>query len=107
MTLALVATAVLGNTTSVSAAGPNPSQVYVQSISYGGSGCPQGTVGQSISDDRTTFTLIYDQYIASTGPGVPITESRKNCQLNVNLHVPQGWTFTIVSSGQIIPKSRG
>jgi hypothetical protein len=77
------------------AAGPNPADIYVQSISYGGTGCPQGTVGQSISDDRSVFTLIFDSYVASSGPGVPITESRKNCQLNINLHIPQGWAVAI------------
>jgi len=78
--------------------GPNPSQVYVQSITYGGSGCPQGTVATSFSDDRTTFTMIFDQFIASVGPGVPQTEARKNCQINVNLHIPQGWSFSIASA---------
>jgi hypothetical protein len=77
------------------AAGPNPADVYVQSISYGGTGCPQGSVGQSISDDRSVFTLIFDSYIASSGPSIPITESRKACQLNINLHIPQGWAVAI------------
>jgi len=75
--------------------GPDKSKVYVESISYGGTGCPQGTVGQSISDDRTVFTLIFDSFVASIGPGVPVTENRKNCQINVNLHIPQGWSYTI------------
>lgn len=74
---------------------PNPNEIYVQSISYGGTGCPQGTVGSSFSDDRKTFTLIFDSFVASSGPGVPVTENRKNCQLNVNLHVPQGFTFAV------------
>jgi len=83
---------------SAGAAGPDPSEVYVESLRYGGSGCPQGSVGQSLSDDRTTFTLIFDAYAASLGPGVPITENRKNCQLNVRLHVPQGWTYTVFAA---------
>jgi len=78
--------------------GPNPADVYVQSITYGGSGCPQGTVATSFSDDRETFTMIFDEFIASVGPGVPITEGRKNCQINVNLHIPQGWSFSIATA---------
>jgi len=78
--------------------GPNPNEVYVQSITYGGSGCPQGSVATSFSDDRETFTMIFDSFIASIGPGVPVTESRKNCQINVNLHIPQGWSFSIASA---------
>jgi hypothetical protein len=30
---------------------PDPTQVYIKSISYGGSGCPQNSVGEFISDD--------------------------------------------------------
>jgi hypothetical protein len=74
---------------------PNPNEVYVQSITYGGSGCPQGSVGSSFANDRKSFTLIFDSFVASQGPGVPVTENRKNCQLNVNLRVPNGFQFSI------------
>jgi hypothetical protein len=33
---------------------PDPSQVYINNIVYGGSGCPQGSVGSYISGDRQT-----------------------------------------------------
>ncbi|ELR07643.1 hypothetical protein VC83_02450 [Pseudogymnoascus destructans] len=69
---------------------PNPSQVYINSISYGGTGCPQGSVGSFISDNRQTFTLIFDSYVASIGPTVAATENRKNCQLNLDLQYPSG-----------------
>jgi hypothetical protein len=69
---------------------PNPNQPFVQSITYGGTGCPQGSVGQSVANDRMSFELIFDGFVASSGPGVPITESRKNCQVNVNVRVPNG-----------------
>jgi len=77
------------------AAGPDPHEIYLQSITYGGTGCPQGSVGTSFSDDRKTFTLIFDSFVASSGPNVPITESRKNCQLNLNIRVPQGFTYAV------------
>lgn len=76
--------------TPVHAVGPDAGSVYIDSISYGGSGCPQGSVGQSFANDRQSFTLIFDQFVASSGPGVPVTESRKNCQINLNVHVPAG-----------------
>jgi hypothetical protein len=34
--------------------GPNPTEVYIASFSYGGSGCPQGSVGGYLSTDRET-----------------------------------------------------
>jgi hypothetical protein len=41
--------------TSSAAATPNPALVTINSISYGGTGCPQGSVGSFISADRLTF----------------------------------------------------
>lgn len=93
--IALVAPVYVATPTPAYADSPNPNEVYVQSISYGGTGCPQGTVGSSFSDDRKTFTLIFDSFVASSGPGVPVTQNRKNCQLNINLHLPEGFTFAI------------
>lgn len=81
-----------------SSIGPNPSQVYINSISYGGTGCPQGSVGDYISDDRQTFTLIFDSYVASIGPGVPATENRKNCQLNLDLQYPSGFQYSVFTT---------
>jgi hypothetical protein len=89
---ALLATVALPST---ALAQPNPNEVYVQSISYGGTGCQQGSVGNSFSNDRKSFTLIFDSYIASSGPSVPVTENRKNCQMNVNMHIPQGFSYSI------------
>jgi hypothetical protein len=78
--------------------GPNPSSVSINSIVYGGTGCPQGSLGSYISSDRSTFTLIFDDYVASIGPGVAITESRKNCQLNVDLQYPSGFQYSVFST---------
>ena len=68
----------------------------IASISYGGTGSPQGTVGQRFTADREQSTLIFDSYVASHGPAIPITEARKNAQLNLNLDFMQGkTTFTL------------
>jgi hypothetical protein len=76
---------------------PPPGSVTIKSISYGGSGCPQGTVGSFISADRTTYTLIFDSYIAEAGPGKSLTASRKNCQINVDIHYPAGYQYSLYS----------
>jgi len=77
---------------------PDPSQVYINGIVYGGTGCPQGTVGSYVSGDRQTFTLIFDQYVASIGPGVAVAQSRKNCQLNLDLRYPGGFQYSILNT---------
>ena len=74
-----------------------PPGVYINSVTYGGSGCPQGSVGSLFSPDRTSLTLIFDQYVASAGPTVPITESRKSCQIAADIRVPQGWSYSIAT----------
>ncbi|KAF3929353.1 hypothetical protein ABW19_dt0200414 [Dactylella cylindrospora] len=78
-------------------AGVDLSQIYVNGITYGGTGCPQGSVGTYISADRKTFTLIFDNYVAAIGTGIPLTDSRKNCQLNIDIHYPQGFQYSIFS----------
>ncbi|CAI6334689.1 unnamed protein product [Periconia digitata] len=77
---------------------PPPGSVTIQGVTYGGTGCPQGTLSAQLSDDRTTVTLIFDTYIASIGPTVAVTENRKNCQLNVNIKYPGGFQYSVLSA---------
>ncbi|CAG8962361.1 hypothetical protein HYFRA_00014158 [Hymenoscyphus fraxineus] len=77
---------------------PDPSQVSINNIVYGGTGCPQGSLASYISPDRQTFTLIFDQYVASIGPGVAIAQNRKNCQLNIDMKYPGGFQYSILST---------
>ncbi|KAL7752313.1 hypothetical protein RI367_002359 [Sorochytrium milnesiophthora] len=72
-----------------------PPTTVIEDIKSGGSGCPQGTVAISESADKTTYTLSYDQFTASTGPGTRITDSRKACVVSVKLGVPQGFSFAV------------
>ncbi|KAI9760107.1 MAG: hypothetical protein M1840_002727 [Geoglossum simile] len=78
--------------------GPDPNAVTIGSVGYGGSGCPQGTVSTLISEDRSTVTMIFDSYVASLGPGVAVTENRKNCQLNLEVKYPAGFQYSIFSA---------
>lgn len=74
--------------------GPSGHEVEIRGFTYGGSGCPGGSVAHMLSTDLTTLTLIYDDFIAQSGPGIQTKERRKNCQLNIKLHYPQGWQFS-------------
>ncbi|KAF1936580.1 hypothetical protein EJ02DRAFT_459422 [Clathrospora elynae] len=77
---------------------PPAGTVTIRGVTYGGTGCPQGTVSSQISSDRTIMTLIFDSYIASIGPGIAVTEQRKNCQLNVDIAYPGGFQYSILSA---------
>lgn len=83
----------LGSTT-----GPSSGAVSIRGVTYGGSGCPQGSVGQFLSVDQTTITLIFDKYIASLGPDVKVDENRKNCQINFDLTYPSGFQYSVFTA---------
>jgi hypothetical protein len=82
-------------TLATASSGPDPSQISIQSVTYGGTGCPAGSVGHSLSDDRTQLALVFDKFVAKSGPGIPVTEARKNCQLNINVRIPQGFSYSV------------
>ena len=77
---------------------PNPGTVRIRGVTYGGSGCPQGSVGQFLSADATTVTLIFDSYVASLGPSIAVAENRKNCQINFDLLYPGGFQYSVFTA---------
>lgn len=74
---------------------PPEGKVFIQDIVYGGTGCPHGTVGTSIAPSGLNFGLSFDQYIAGLGDGYNRADKRKHCELRVNLHVPNGYSYAI------------
>jgi hypothetical protein len=72
-----------------------PSGVTFEGISYAGSGCNAGSVAGAISSDYSTITLLYDSFVAQAGSGIQPAEARKNCQLNLQLKLPQGWQYSV------------
>jgi hypothetical protein len=42
--------------------------------------------------------VTYSDYLAQAGGDSPATAFRKNCQLNLIVHVPQGFTYAIASA---------
>lgn len=87
---------ILSSLSAMAQEAPNPSQVYIRNILANGSGCPIGSVGSDISPDAKAFTLTFSEYAAEIGPGIPLSESRKNCQLSVAMNIPGGWSYTLL-----------
>lgn len=65
----------------------------IKEITYNGTGCPKDTAEVAIDNVSHTFSVLFDQFIASQ-PG-PVTDRRRNCALRINFHVPQGYQFSI------------
>ncbi|MGW4562466.1 DUF4360 domain-containing protein [Streptomyces sp. NPDC004561] len=77
---------------------PPPDKIVIDVATVNGSGCPQGTAAVAVSPDNTAFTVTYSSYLAQVGGNSDPTAFRKNCQLNLVVHVPQGFTYAIASA---------
>ncbi|MER6317660.1 DUF4360 domain-containing protein [Streptomyces sp. NPDC001581] len=77
---------------------PPPDRIVIEVATVNGSGCPKDTAEVAVSQDNTAFTVTYSQYLAQVGGGAPPTAARKNCQLNLIVHVPHGFTYAIASA---------
>src|SRR5690606_10032907 len=77
---------------------PPPGQVTVDLVTVNGSGCPAGTTAVAVSPDNTAFTVTYSDYLAQVGLGARPIDARKNCQLSVVVHVPQGLTYAVAQA---------
>ena len=74
---------------------PPSGAVYVNGISAGGSGCAQNTFSTYLSEDQQAFTLMFDAYTAVQSRGSNPMAARSFCNINLDLHIPHGWQFTI------------
>lgn len=75
-----------------------PDKIVIKVATVNGSGCPQGTTAIAVSEDNTAFTVTYSEYLAQVGGNSAPTAFRKNCQLSLIVHVPQGFTYAIASA---------
>ncbi|EXU68651.1 MULTISPECIES: DUF4360 domain-containing protein [Streptomyces] len=74
-----------------------PDKIVITVATVNGSGCPAGTAAIAVSPDNTAFTVTYSDYLAQVGKGSKPTDFRKNCQLSLVTHVPQGFSYAIAS----------
>jgi len=89
---------VLSLSASYAYADPPPSgHITIDVQTVNGSGCPSGTAVET-SADNTSFFVSYSNYLAQVGVGAGPTEFRRNCQLNILVHVPSGFTFAIAEA---------
>jgi hypothetical protein len=80
-------------------ASPHPlDKIVIDVVTANGSGCPDGTAAVAVSPDNTAFTVTYSNYLAQVGAGAGPTDFRRNCQLGLNVHIPQGFTYAIAAA---------
>ncbi|MBP2472530.1 hypothetical protein JOF53_001402 [Crossiella equi] len=77
---------------------PPTGKITIDLLTVNGSGCPLGTAAVAVSEDNTAFTVTYSEYLAQVGVGAKPTDLRKNCQLNMRVNVPSGFTYAIAQA---------
>lgn len=70
--------------------------LQMQTPSYNGTGCPQGSVSATLSPDGTSLSLLFDAYVAEAGGTTGLLRSAKNCQINIPFLVPPGYAVQVV-----------
>jgi len=92
MALSLVSPAPAADTS------PPPDRITVNVVTVNGSGCKAGTAAVAVSPDNTAFTVTYSDFLAQAGSGTGPTDFRKNCQLVLQVNIPQGFTYGIAAA---------
>jgi hypothetical protein len=77
---------------------PPPDKIVIDVVNANGTGCPLGTSAVAVSQDNTAFTVTYSAYTALVGVGAGPLDGRKNCQIGLRVHVPQGFTYGIAQA---------
>jgi hypothetical protein len=77
---------------------PPPDKIIIDVATVNGSGCRPGTAAVAVSDDNTAFTVTYSEFLAQVGVGAGPLDWRKNCQISLKVHVPQGFTYAIAQA---------
>lgn len=75
-----------------------PTQVLADDIrlgvaGYGGNGCPAGSASVTLSPDRKSLSIIFDQFQLAAGYDKRL--DRKSCNIAIPVHVPQGYSVSI------------
>ncbi len=74
---------------------PNPKDVKIAKLRYSGSGCPKDSASVNISPDLKAFTVTMSQYEATIDNARRAMRVTKNCDIAIDLKVPDGWSFMV------------
>lgn len=64
--------------------------VYIESVEYFGTGCPDGTAKAVLAADKQSFILIFTEMIIDRQDESDPELQTRNCVAAVNLHIPEG-----------------
>jgi hypothetical protein len=69
--------------------------VVIDVVTANGSGCPNADATAVVAPDNSGFTVRHRHFFATAGLGAGPTDFRKNCQINLQATIPDGYTYAI------------
>ena len=70
------------------------SDIYLGQPGYGGNGCPAGSASATLSPDRKSLSILFDEFLVEAGEEKRL--ARKSCNIAIPVSVPQGMSVSIV-----------
>ena len=92
--MATLATLTIGIMSSALAFNPNDVQLGIPA--FAGSGCPMGSASVALSPDAQELSILFDNYAVEAGGSTGISIARKNCTIAIPVHVPQGYSVSLI-----------
>ncbi|KAJ3524179.1 hypothetical protein NMY22_g11119 [Coprinellus aureogranulatus] len=75
----------------------SPAGFNITSYSATGSGCPSGSTYHIFDSDIPEAAVVFSDFNAEIGPGVPTSANTKECRLTFGLSIPEGYRFGVSS----------
>ena len=64
---------------------------------YNGTGCPLGSASVALSPDQKSLSILFSQFMVEAGGNTRRTLDRKNCDIAVPVHVPNGLSVSVIN----------
>lgn len=72
-----------------------PPNAAIGNLSYGGTGCPQGTAAARIDNLANPLHVFFSTFTVGAGKSFGQTVARKNCDLAIPINIPSGFQVSI------------
>lgn len=70
---------------------------YIGKVNYKGSACPKGSVKVGLSGSKSSLSVSFRDY-SIQAKGRNARGTRKSCAIAIPLHIPQGWSVSLVNA---------
>jgi hypothetical protein len=73
------------------------SKAILGRLTYGGPGCPEGSIEAKLDTGYSFFTLLFKSFFDGNDANTAVTEVRKNCQLSLSIIHPTRFQYSVLA----------